>query len=337
MTPQAGGPLQDLGWTDFFDEAARSFMTTFPADARPELQPGRVVGVERAAYQVWTAEGPREAMLAGTLRQGGSELLTQPVIGDWLVVQQVGGSSLRIVHVLPRRTTFARAVNGGLSEQVIAVNVDVVFVVTTPGEDFDLPRLGRYVAAVQQGGARPVVLLNKTDLIRDAAPFVERIKTLATDLPVHEVAATEEHGLDALRPYFQRGVTVALIGSSGVGKSTLTNALLGREAAATGAIRQADQQGRHTTTGRTLYPLPGGGLLIDNPGLRDIAVWDATDTAGFEVIEEAAAHCRFRKCTHTTEPGCAVQRAVQQGKIAAETLAAYRQAHGLPARRPKRS
>lgn len=330
--------LQDLGLTDFFAEEARPFMAAFSAEAQAELEMGRVVGVERATYQVWTAKGPEEALLAGTLRQSGSELLPQPVMGDWLIVQRLAaGQALRIVHVLPRRTTFARAVNSGMSEQIIAANVDVVFIVTTPGEDFDLLRLGRYVAAVQMSGARPVVLLNKTDLVEDSTLFVEQIKTLARDLPVHEVAATEEYGLDTVRSYFQRGVTVALIGSSGVGKSTLTNALLGQQVAITGSVRQTDQQGRHTTTGRTLYPLPGGGLLIDNPGLRDIAVWDAAGRpAGFEVIEEVAAHCRFRKCTHTTEPGCAVKRAVQQKKITVETLTAYQQAQGLPLRRPNR-
>lgn len=330
--------LEDLGWTDFFAQEARPFVAALSAEAQAELEMGRVVGVERAAYQVWTAKGPEEALLAGTLRQSTSEPLPQPVIGDWTVVQRLAaGQALRIVHVLPRRTTFARAVNSGMSEQIITANVDVVFIVTTPGEDFDLPRLGRYVAAVQMSGAQPVVLLNKTDLVDDATPFVEQIRTLARDLPIHEVTATEEYGLDTVRPYFQRGVTVALIGSSGVGKSTLTNALLGQQVAITGSVRQTDQQGRHTTTGRTLYPLPGGGLLIDNPGLRDIAVWEAAGRpAGFEVIEETAAHCRFRKCTHTTEPGCAVKRAVQQGNITAETLTAYQRAQGLPTRRPKR-
>ena len=330
--------LQDLGWTEFFAEEARPVLSAFPAETQAELEVGRVAGVERAAYQVWTARGPEEALLAGTLRQNAPGPLSQPVIGDWLVVQRLpAGEALRIVHVLPRRTTFARAVNGGLSEQIIAANVDLVLIVTTPDEDFDLPRLGRYVAAVQLSGARPVVLLNKTDLIGDAAPFAEQIGSLAPELPVHGVAATEARGLDEVRPYFQRGVTAALIGSSGVGKSTLTNRLLGREAALTGAVRESDGQGRHTTTARTLYPLPGGGLLIDNPGLRDIAVWDATgQMAGFEVIEETAAQCRYRKCTHTTEPGCAVKRAVEQGKIAPETLAAYVQARGLPPRRPKR-
>lgn len=330
--------LQDLGMTPFFEEAARSFVSAFPSDEQADLELGRVVGVERATYQVWTLEGPREARLAGTLRQPGSEQLSQPVIGDWLVVQRAAPDGvLRVVHVLPRRTTFARAVNSGLSEQVIAANVDVVLIVTTPGEEFDVPRLGRYVAAVRTSGARPVIVLNKTDLIDDPTPYLEQVRTLGEDLPIHEVAATRAHGLDTVRPYFRAGVTVALIGSSGVGKSTLTNALLGRDAAVTGSVRSADQQGRHTTTGRTLYAVPGGGLLIDNPGLRDIAVWDATGgSAGFEQIEELAAHCRFRKCTHTTEPGCAVLRAVHQGKLSAESLTAYRETQGLSRRRSKR-
>ncbi|WP_309571942.1 ribosome small subunit-dependent GTPase A [Deinococcus sp.] len=330
--------LADLGWIDFFADHARPFIAAVSEDAQAELEMARVVGVERAAFQVWTAQGSEEALLAGTLRQSASGPPPQPVIGDWLVVHRLpDGQGLRIVHLLPRRTTLARAVNSGLSEQIIAANVDVVFIVTTPGEDFDLPRLGRYVAAVEMSGARPVVLLNKTDLVDDSTWFVEQIGTLAPDLPVHGVAATEDHGLDAVRSYFQRGVTGALIGSSGVGKSTLTNALLGQEVASTGTVRHSDQQGRHTTTGRTLYPLPAGGLLIDNPGLRDIAVWEATRRpAAFEVVEEAAVDCRFRKCTHTTEPGCAVRRAVQQGTITADTLAAYHHAHGLSAPRPKR-
>lgn len=296
-----------------------------------------MVSVGRAAYQVWTAQGAEEALLAGILRQGspGSPL---PVIGDWLVVQRLtAGQGLRVLQVLPRRTTFARAVKGGAAEQILAANVDLVFIVTTPDQEFDLARLGRYVAAVEQSGARPVVLLNKTDLALDVTPFVRQIQTLAPGLPVHPVAAAQDQGLAAVRPYFQPGVTVALIGSSGVGKSTLTNALLGQEVTGTGAVREQDGEGRHTTTARTLYRVPGGGLLIDNPGLRDIAVWDAGgQDAGSGVIEELAAHCRFRKCTHRTEPGCAVRLAVQRGELSAAALAAYQQAQGLSGGKTRR-
>lgn len=335
--------LEALGWSAYFAQAAEEFMAEGgsaqegSAQSGSALEVGRVVGVERASYQVGTARGPEGALLAGTLRQGRPSEQTVPVIGDWVVVERLPeAEALRIARVLPRRTTFARAVKGGASGQVLAVNVDLVFIVTAPDEDFDLGRLGRYVSAVQASGARPVVLLNKADLTQDASPFLEGIRSLAPGLAVHEVAAASGTGLDALRPYFQPGVTVALIGSSGVGKSTLTNRLLGREVAATGAVREADHQGRHTTTGRSLYPVPGGGLLIDNPGLRDIAVWDADAGAGFETIEELAAHCRFRKCTHTTEPGCAVRQAVARGQLTAAFVQSYQDAQGRPDRRGKR-
>ncbi|MBB5233965.1 ribosome small subunit-dependent GTPase A [Deinococcus budaensis] len=329
--------LEALGWSPFFAQAAQAFVEAAAPGDRPRLEVGRVVGVERAAYGVWTAAGPAGAVLAGTLRQGRADEPSAPVIGDWLVLERLPGEpTLRIVQVLPRRTTFARAVKGGAAEQVIAVNVDLVFIVTAPDEDFDLERLGRYVAAVQASGARPAVLLNKADLAEDRAPYLEQLRSLAPDLPVHEVAAAQQRGLEALRPYFREGVTVALIGSSGVGKSTLTNRLLGREVAATGEVRAGDHQGRHTTTARSLYPVPGGGLLIDNPGLRDIAVWDAGAAgAGWEEIEALATECRFRKCTHTTEPGCAVRRAVERGQITAAFLKGYQQAQGR-APRPAR-
>ncbi|ACO45183.1 ribosome small subunit-dependent GTPase A [Deinococcus deserti] len=327
------GALQDLGWSDFFAEAAEPFLQ----DESVQAEPGRIASVGRASYQIWTAQGLEDALLAGTLRQEapGQQV---PVIGDWVIAQRLAeAQALRIQQVLPRRTTFARAVHGGTAEQIIAANVDVVFIVTTPDQDFDLPRLGRYVAAVQVSGAEPVVLLNKSDLVQDAAWYLEQVRRLGPDLPAHQISAAQHGGLDSIQPYFTPGRTVALIGSSGVGKSTLTNRLLGQEVAATGSVRETDQQGRHTTTGRTLYRVPGGGLLIDNPGLRDIAVWDADSrSVNFEVIEELATKCRFRKCTHMTEPGCAVQRAVQKGQLDAQVLAAYHEAQGQPVRRPKK-
>lgn len=328
--------LHALGWSETWAEAAREAIAAASPEVRPHLEPGRVVGTGRTSLQVWTAAGgPEEASLPGALRHAAAGGRTLPVIGDWVIVQRPGGAPLRTVTVLPRRTRFARAVQGGVSEQVIAANVDVVLIVTTPDLDFDLPRLGRYVAAVTLSGARPVVVLNKVDAVRDVESFLAAVAGLSPDLPVHAVAAATGQGLGALQSYFGEGVTVALIGSSGVGKSTLTNRLLGREVAATGAVRDLDGQGRHTTTTRTLYRLPGGGLLIDNPGLRDIAVWDAGDSR-FGVIEELAARCRYRGCTHRTEPGCAVRRAVERGEIGAELVTAYAEAQGLPPRRARR-
>ncbi|GAA5513816.1 small ribosomal subunit biogenesis GTPase RsgA [Deinococcus carri] len=330
-------PLHALGWSEAYAQAAREAIAAASPEVRPSLEPGRVASTGRTSMQVWTAGGPEEASLPGSLRHAAAGGRMLPVIGDWVIVQRPAEPPLRIVEVLPRRTSFARAVQGGLTEQVIAANVDVVFIVTTPDLDFDLPRLGRYVAAVQLSGARPVVLLNKVDAVRDVSPFAEAVAGLSPDLPVHAVSAAVGQGLDALRPYFGEGVTVALIGSSGVGKSTLTNRLLGREAATTGAVRDLDGQGRHTTTTRTLYRLPGGGLLIDNPGLRDIAVWDAgAGGSRFGVIEELATRCRYRGCTHRTEPGCAVRRAVERGEIGADLVVAYAEAQGLSPRKSRR-
>lgn len=330
-------PLHDLGWSEGFAEAAREIVSAAPPEVQAQLEPGRVARTGRSTLEVWTAEGPQEAALPGAFRHAVAGGRASPVIGDWVMAERRAGSPLRVVEVLPRRTSFARAVQGGLAEQVIAANVDVVFIVTTPDLDFDLPRLGRYVTAVELSGARPVVLLNKVDAVPDVHSLAGSVAGLAPGLPVHAVAAATGQGLGALRPYFGEGVTAALIGSSGVGKSTLTNRLLGHEAAATGAVRDQDGQGRHTTTTRTLYHLPGGGLLIDNPGLRDIAVWDAgTGSPRFGVIEELATRCRYRGCTHRTEPGCAVRRAVERGEITAELLAAYVGAQGLPPRRSRR-
>ncbi|ADV65936.1 ribosome small subunit-dependent GTPase A [Deinococcus maricopensis] len=322
--------LTALGWDDTFAQPYDAYLDTLSADDAGVSVPARVVGVERAAYQLRTEHGPSEALLAGTLQHAPDGARVAPAIGDWVVARPIEGEDrYRIVHVLPRKTTFSRAVNAGgprraVSEQVIAANVDVILIVTALDEDFNPPRLGRYVTAVRASGAQPVILLNKTDLVPDVLPFLEAARAVSEDVPVHAIRADAPGGQDALRAYLRPGVTVALIGSSGVGKSTLTNALLGRDAALTGEVRAADRQGRHTTTSRTLYVVPGGGLLIDNPGLREIAVWDP-NLAAFEEIEALAAQCRFRKCTHTTEPGCAVQAAVRAGRLDPDRLDAYRE------------
>ena len=331
-----GPELDALGWTAALHAAAQDVLKAATPDVQPDLLPARVAGVGRGSFRLWTAQGEEGALLAGVMRQDPD---SQPVMGDWVVAQRLPDSpDLRVTAVLPRLTTFARAVHGGLSRQVITANVDTVLIVTAPDADFDLPRLGRYVAAVHASGAQPALLLNKTDLTRDPQPFLAQLRSLAPGVPVYALNARTGEGLGDVQGTLRGGVTAALIGSSGVGKSTLTNALLGRDAAQTGEV-MPDGLGRHTTTARTLYRVPGGGLLVDNPGLRDIAVWDPEGVAtGLDVIEEIAADCRYRKCTHTGEPGCAVLRAVQRGQISAGQLEAYHALKGTaaPARRSSR-
>jgi ribosome biogenesis GTPase / thiamine phosphate phosphatase len=334
--------LLALGWSAFFDMEYQTFMGQFNPDARAELQPARVIGVDRTAFRIQTKDRAEDAILSGVLLHGAEERRMMPVIGDWVIAQRLQEPMMRIVHVFERRSKFSRAVNAGTlqrpkaaSEQVMAANVDTVLIVSGLDDDFDVSRLARYVSAVEVSGARAVVLLNKADLIEDAQDHLEQVQALSSGLAVHVLSAARGYGLEQLRPYFQDGLTVALIGSSGVGKSTLTNQILQREAAITGETRTSSHHGKHTTTVRTMYFVPGGGMLIDNPGLREIAVWDA-DQANFEDIEALATLCKFRKCTHGKEFGCEVQKAIRNRKLEPERLVAYRRAFGVSVLRANR-
>ncbi len=324
--------LHALGWSDFFATEYQKFIDQV---SLPDLLPARVTGVSRTTFRIQTQSQAENALLPGALLHGTNKIM--PVIGDWVVIQRLA-DSLRIVHVLPRRSAFSRAVQAGTlqrpkasSQQVMTANVDTVLIVFGLDDDFNLPRLSRYISAVQNSGAQAVVVLNKADLVADAAIFLEQVKTIASSLPVFILSATQNLGLEQLTPYFQAGQTVALIGSSGVGKSTLTNQILGREAALTGET--TDHLGKHTTTARTMYVVPSGGLLVDNPGLREIAVWESED---FSDIETLAAQCKFRKCTHSTEFGCVVQKAIRNGKLEPTRLVAYQKALGIKIVAPKR-
>ena len=250
--------------------------------------------------------------------------LERPVVGDWVAVND-GVDRAAIQHVLDRRTTLLRRAAGTQAEaQIVAVNVDVFFVVTAVNRDFNERRLERYVAAVWNSGAQPVVVLNKVDLETDLDPLLEAIDRVAIGVPVVRVSAVSGQGLDELRGHIAPGRTFGFIGSSGVGKSSLTNRLLGREAQAVSGLRD-DERGRHTTTARQLLVLPGGGVLIDTPGLRELGLLD--DVGGIDVsfadVLAFAQQCRFRDCAHAGEPGCAVEAAVETGRLPAARLASY--------------
>jgi ribosome biogenesis GTPase len=247
------------------------------------------------------------------------------------VALDVGDAGSASVHaVLPRRTKISRRAaddsgTGAAREQVVAANVDVVFVAASLADDVDLRIVERYLTVAWESGARPVILLTKADLEEDAARVTADVAEVAVDVPVEAISARAGHGLDRVRSYLEHGVTGALVGPSGVGKSTIVNALAREELLETGSLSE-DGAGRHTTTRRQLVVLPGGGLLVDNPGIRELHPWLADEglEAAFADVVELFAHCRFANCSHETEPGCAVQAALADGSLAPERWESYR-------------
>ena len=311
--------IEQYGWSDAWAQA-------FQAEARPGHIPGRIVVQRREANLVATDLGILTARLSGRLRHE-ARAAGHPAGGDWVALSAKAEQGSATIHaVLPRRTAFVRrAADSVQTLQVISANIDVVFVVTSLNAELNPRRLERFLAAAWQSGARPVVVLTKADLSENPEAAAAEIATLAAGCPVLIVSARQGLGLGTMMEHIQPGETCALIGSYGVGKSTLVNALLGEERMATQDIRAADARGRHTTSSRHLILLPGGGLLLDTPGIREVGLIDAEAglSTVFEDIEALAATCRFRDCSHTTEPGCAVRAALEAGELDAERWAHF--------------
>lgn len=305
--------LELLGWNDTFQRA-------FEALYRNELQPARIASAAREIYRAIGRAGEVTAHPTGRLRASG-EL---PTVGDWVAIRPHGDGSVPIEAVLPRRTSLGRRAAGRpVARQVVAANVDTVVIVTAADRDLNPRRLERMAAHAWDAGAEPVILINKCDLGGDTRAAVALASRAAPGVPVLPVSAHRGDGIGALDSWLGAGTTLVLIGSSGVGKSTLANRLLGDDHLATGAIREADHRGRHTTTRRELLMLPQGAVLIDTPGIRELGVWldgDGLDSA-FPEVEELAGSCRYRDCRHEDEPGCAIRDAVEQGRLEAERVA----------------
>jgi ribosome biogenesis GTPase len=313
--------LEKLGWGPPFQEAWRS-------RAGEGEEPARIAADYGVEYVLYSARGDQRATMPGRLRMAirkGESI--RPVVGDWVSFEPRGQEGTSVIQaVLPRRTQLVRKAAGRADEeQVVAANVDVVFLVSALTRDLNPRRLERYLTVAWDSGAQPVLILTKADLCEDVGAARERIAALAPDVPLHVVSSVTGEGLDALWHYIGGNRTVALIGSSGVGKSTLINRLLGAARAEVGEVRE-DDKGRHTTTHRELFVLPQGGLVIDTPGMRELGLMESEEglRTAFTDIEELAAGCRFSDCRHEKEPGCAVHEATRAGRLAPERLEHFR-------------
>jgi ribosome biogenesis GTPase / thiamine phosphate phosphatase len=342
--------LQELGWCEFFRAPAAQELQGCSRDQFAEalgsgLVPARVAEENRGLYRLYCEPGEFLGELSGKLRHASESRADLPVVGDWVLAQlRRRESRATIQHALRRKGKFSRKAPGRKTEeQIIAANIDVLFLVSSLNRDFNPRRIERYLTLAWDSGARPVIVLNKADLGENAETFRREAEAACMGARVVLTSATRGDGLEELRAILrgaganagsdqapEQSVTAALLGSSGVGKSSLINALMGDAfwpggRLATQAVREADDRGRHTTTSREMLLVPGGGVVIDTPGMRELALWGAADGIGrtFGDIQELAARCKFRDCCHQGEPGCAVRAAVEARTLDAERVESF--------------
>ena len=318
--------LEQYGWNDRFAAA-------FAEHAAPNRIPARVALEHTHIYRVVTAEGELLARVSGRLRHRAESRTDFPAVGDWVALEPVPNSDARIHAVLPRISRFSRRAAGDVTEeQVVAANIDTVFLVGGLDRDFNPRRLERYLVVGWESGATPVIVLNKADLVDDPESFVAGVQAIAPGVDVHAVSTRRPESLDVLRSFLGFGRTAALLGSSGVGKSSIVNRLVGYDLLRTQDVRVTDSRGRHTSTSRQMVLLDAGGILIDTPGMRELQLWESGETSleAFAEVLELAASCRFRDCRHRQEPGCAVRAAVASGGL---TAARYENFQKLAAER----
>lgn len=303
-------------------------------EAIPEgLFPGRVTELQRERFTVMTERGEVTAVLKGTFYHSAETRGDFPCVGDFVLLHYNDCGDSLIVKVLPRHSKFSRADYSGhdagyaksVREQVVATNFDYVFILSSLNWDFNIPRIMRYLTQARQSGGQPVVILTKADLVEDYHLPLAEVTQCIPDAPVHAVCSHTGHGLNELDPYLMPGKTVVFLGMSGVGKSSLLNALMEQDVMKVQAIREVDSRGRHTTTHRQLFMLPSGAMVIDTPGMRELGLFHADEgiRAGFTDVEERFAQCRFTDCSHQTEPGCAILAAIADGSLPRERWEQY--------------
>ncbi|MGA7613849.1 MAG: ribosome small subunit-dependent GTPase A [Thermoanaerobaculia bacterium] len=313
--------LSELGWSEFFDVAL--------AQSRGKgLTPGRVVSEHRGVLRVATEKREWRARPAGRLRREAVGRGDLPAVGDWVLLEAPANADIALVQqVLPRRTKFSRRAAGERNEeQVLAANIDLVWIAASIAGEVNLRSIERYLSIAWESGAQPVVVLTKADLAADAVAAVSAVESISPGIPVVAVSSVSGEGIAALGDLLTPGTSIAILGPSGVGKSSLINRIAGEELMKVGDVREDDQRGRHTTTHRQLLRMPSGALIIDTPGIREIQLWETEEgiEETFSEIEIAARHCRFSDCRHETEPGCGVRDALARGELDTKRVASFR-------------